>query len=430
MARLPAAGRASSCPRPALVRRRRVPRTQRRRRAAPLLRAASRSGRSADEPSPCRRRLPTRSPRPCSAGASRRRATSARPRAPIPPELEVALPEYDETLAPDLRRPRARPADGRAAVAAAHRACSTGRGPRRASSAAAGGWQATPHGRFERLLRETRSRSACSSTARACGWSPPRAARARAGSTSPSRDDDRGGRPADLRRAAAAARRAPPVRAAARAAARRAPRREPQVPERGLDQLAEQVLPRCTSCSAASRRPTTRPTGELLRDVLADDPDEVYAGLLTVLLRLVFLLYAEDRGCSRATRSIVRYYSVAGPVRAAPRGRRPLPRHDGPALRRVGAAARRSSGWSTTAARHGDAAAARPPRLPVRPRPLPVPGRPAAGGDAPDRRADRAAARVRRRGLPRAREPAHPRRRADLATGRSTSSRSARSTRR
>ena len=36
--------------------------------------------------------------------------------------------------------------------------------------------------------------------------------------------------------------------------------------------------------------------GDLLRDVLADDPNHVYGGLLTVLMRLVFLLYAEDRG--------------------------------------------------------------------------------------------------------------------------------------
>jgi len=33
----------------------------------------------------------------------------------------------------------------------------------------------------------------------------------------------------------------------------------------------------------------------LVHDVLREDPDMVYEGLLTVLLRLVFLLYAEDR---------------------------------------------------------------------------------------------------------------------------------------
>ncbi|HEY6341963.1 MAG TPA: N-6 DNA methylase [Bryobacteraceae bacterium] len=36
--------------------------------------------------------------------------------------------------------------------------------------------------------------------------------------------------------------------------------------------------------------------GALLKETLAKDPNEVYGGLLTVLMRLVFLLYAEDRG--------------------------------------------------------------------------------------------------------------------------------------
>ena len=35
--------------------------------------------------------------------------------------------------------------------------------------------------------------------------------------------------------------------------------------------------------------------GELLREPLAEHPDEVYRALLTVILRLVFLLYAEER---------------------------------------------------------------------------------------------------------------------------------------
>ena len=35
--------------------------------------------------------------------------------------------------------------------------------------------------------------------------------------------------------------------------------------------------------------------GELLHRLLVDDPDEIYGGLLTVVLRLVFLLYTEER---------------------------------------------------------------------------------------------------------------------------------------
>ena len=89
--------------------------------------------------------------------------------------------------------------------------------------------------------------------------------------------------------------------------------------------------------------------GELLREPLAEHPDQVYDGLLTVLLRLVFLLYAEDRGLLPEDEAYLQPLLARRPLRAAARGRRPLPRHDGPALRRLGAAARRSSAWSTTA---------------------------------------------------------------------------------
>jgi hypothetical protein len=52
--------------------------------------------------------------------------------------------------------------------------------------------------------------------------------------------------------------------------------------------------------------------GELLQDVLERDPDSVYAGLLTVLMRLVFLLYAEDRGLMSDDEVYVKHYSVTG----------------------------------------------------------------------------------------------------------------------
>lgn len=49
-----------------------------------------------------------------------------------------------------------------------------------------------------------------------------------------------------------------------------------------------------------------------LAEVLRTDPNQVYAGLLTVLLRLVFVLYAEDRGLLSSDEIFVRNYSVAG----------------------------------------------------------------------------------------------------------------------
>ncbi len=52
--------------------------------------------------------------------------------------------------------------------------------------------------------------------------------------------------------------------------------------------------------------------GELLRAVLREDPDHVYAGLLTVLLRLIFILYAEDRGLLPPHPVYQRHYALAG----------------------------------------------------------------------------------------------------------------------
>lgn len=61
-------------------------------------------------------------------------------------------------------------------------------------------------------------------------------------------------------------------------------------------QLAGQVLEAIYDLLRGFQAADERTAGALLKNVLARDPDSVYAGLLNVLLRLVFLLYAEDRG--------------------------------------------------------------------------------------------------------------------------------------
>ena len=52
--------------------------------------------------------------------------------------------------------------------------------------------------------------------------------------------------------------------------------------------------------------------GELLRHVLANNPQHVYHGLLTVLMRLVFVLYAEDRGLVSSDPTYTNHYSISG----------------------------------------------------------------------------------------------------------------------
>jgi hypothetical protein len=47
-------------------------------------------------------------------------------------------------------------------------------------------------------------------------------------------------------------------------------------------------------------------------DVLANDPNHVYAGLLRVLMRLVFVMYAEDRDLLSSDPIYSNYYSVTG----------------------------------------------------------------------------------------------------------------------
>lgn len=53
-------------------------------------------------------------------------------------------------------------------------------------------------------------------------------------------------------------------------------------------------------------------SGQLLKDVLANDPNQVYQGLLTVLLRLVFILFAEDRGLLSTDPIYTNHYGIGG----------------------------------------------------------------------------------------------------------------------
>ena len=76
--------------------------------------------------------------------------------------------------------------------------------------------------------------------------------------------------------------------------------------------LARQVLAALYELVRGIQAADAHRKGELLRDVLANNPDSVYAGMTTVLLRLVFLLYAEDRGLMVEDEVYTRHYSVTG----------------------------------------------------------------------------------------------------------------------
>jgi hypothetical protein len=77
-------------------------------------------------------------------------------------------------------------------------------------------------------------------------------------------------------------------------------------------ELAQQVLAALYELLRGFQAADAATKGELLREVLAEDPNHVYNGLLTVLMRLVFILYAEDHGLLSNDPVYVNFYSVTG----------------------------------------------------------------------------------------------------------------------
>lgn len=77
-------------------------------------------------------------------------------------------------------------------------------------------------------------------------------------------------------------------------------------------QLASQVLEALYELLRGFQAANDQSKGTLLRAVLERVPDHVYAGLLTTLLRLVFVLFAEDRGLLSTDPIYSNHYSITG----------------------------------------------------------------------------------------------------------------------
>ncbi len=245
----------------------------------------------------------------------------------VPPSLEVALPEYHETLRPTFVVPEFQPKNAERPWLMLVQCL-----PRALDFDAVHvqderHWQATPQARFERLLREseipigllfnhTHLRLVYAPRGETSGYA----------SFGVADMATVAGRPifAALYMLLSAERLFTP---AGEAAAARDPCRQPQVSELSFP------LSLPSRCSAALyellrgfQAADDRPEGQLLREVLARDPNHVYAGLLTVLMRLVFILYAEDRGLLSSDPVYVNYYSVTGLFERLAGRRRPLSR--------------------------------------------------------------------------------------------------------
>jgi ABC-type uncharacterized transport system YnjBCD ATPase subunit len=74
--------------------------------------------------------------------------------------------------------------------------------------------------------------------------------------------------------------------------------------------LAEQVLAALNELLRGFQAANEASKNALLSDVLASDPNHVYGGLLASLMRLVFVLFAEDRGLLSTDPIYVNSYSV------------------------------------------------------------------------------------------------------------------------
>jgi hypothetical protein len=231
---------------------------------------------------------------------------------PLPTELEAVLPDYGETLRPTYAVRDPEPKDPARPWMMLVQVLPTGTDPDRPGDGDARRWNAAPQAKFERLLRETavpigllcdgtRLRLVYAPRGEGSGWADFRFADMAAVA----------GRPilAALHMLLSAERlfvldarqRLPWILAESR-------RYQNDVSTR----LAGQVLAALFELLRGFQAADDVTKGRLLGDVLADDPDAVYGGLLTVLLRTVFLLFAEDRGLVSGDPVYTESYSVTG----------------------------------------------------------------------------------------------------------------------
>jgi hypothetical protein len=233
----------------------------------------------------------------------------------IPPDFEIALPEYGDRLAPTWvvfnpdAKPDATPAE-RALLLIGQLEGADDFDT--ASDRHERGWHASPQARFERLLRETGvAQGLLVNEAALRLVYAPRGESSGFGTF----------RFADMTRVAGR-----PLLSALLMLLRterlftvppkqRLPnlllesrRYQNQVSTR----LAEQVLDALWDLLRGFQAADAATQGKLLGPVVAANPNDVYGGLLATLLRLVFLLYAEDRGLLPGDPVYVQHYAVTG----------------------------------------------------------------------------------------------------------------------
>lgn len=230
---------------------------------------------------------------------------------PIPSELEVHLVDYGETLRPDYAIMEPDPQDGRPSWQLLVSVYDPTQELDRIVGGA-GRLEASPHSRMERLLRQTGVSAGLLVNGRTLRLiSAPR------GESSGWLDFRVGDMVETAGRPIVSALRLllgeatllslpQPQRLAALLEESRKYQNEVS------ESLAEQVLHALYELLRGFQAAHDASRGNLLAGPLSESPDDVYRGLLTVILRLVFLLYAEERDMLPADPAFIRYYSVAG----------------------------------------------------------------------------------------------------------------------
>ena len=232
---------------------------------------------------------------------------------PVPADLAVPLPDYDETLRADFAVRERDPRSGASPWQLLVQVLAPGQDFDKAASGA-GGLEASPQGRVERLLRGTGVPAGVLFNGIALRLiSAPR------GESSGWMDFRFGdllntaGRPlCSALRLLLSERRLLALPRGERLAALLESSRKYQ--NEVSERLSEQVLHGMYELLRGFQAAHDSSGGELLREPLSDDGDrnDIYRGLLSVILRLVFLLYAEERGMLPADESFARYYSLTG----------------------------------------------------------------------------------------------------------------------
>jgi len=211
---------------------------------------------------------------------------------PIPSEIEIPLPDYGETLRPDFAVRELDPKEGVIPWQLFVRVLQPGTDLDKVS-AAKGKLEASPHGRMERLLRQTGVPAGLLFNGRVLRLvSAPRGESSGWLDFQVTEMIQTAGRPIStaLRLLLSQTRLLALPRDKRLAALLEDSRKfQNEVSER----LAEQVLHGLYELLRGLQSAQDASKGELLRQQMAEHPDEVYRAMLTVILRLVFLLYAE-----------------------------------------------------------------------------------------------------------------------------------------